>query len=88
MTKQETYRVMPDMPRYRAKDILTGEYVEGYYVEYHTSDLNTKTLGYDVKTHPSLFNDDLGERSKGSYWHEINPSTLTKVEKEPNLFNI
>lgn len=70
--------------RYRAKD-LNGEWVTGWYVELHQSqtDEHDSLLGY--KTVPCLFNDEPGQRYKGSYWHEILPCTLQEIVEPKQL---
>ena len=65
--------------RFRGKGIKTGEWHEGYYAVLHIaeSDNHGKHLGY--RKVPSIFNDENGERSKGGYWHTIDPATLGQL---------
>ena len=69
--------------KYRAKT-LNGEWVSGWYVELHIPrfdpDVPNFLTGFDVI--PSLFNDEKGERSKGSYWNTIDQTTLQEVEEQ------
>lgn len=73
-------------PRFSARD-LQGSLVTGWYVELHKPVYDpcdpVKVIGYD--TLPCLFNDEEGERSKGSYWHEITLGSLRKVNKPIQL---
>lgn len=73
--------------KYKAKD-LQGNWITGWYVEIHIprfdNDIPDRVVGYDIV--PSLFNDEKGERNKGSYWHTIDPSTLREIN-EPEQLN-
>jgi hypothetical protein len=81
-------RILPLMPRYRAKELSSGEYVEGYYVEYHIPIFNDITHSYDkYEATAALFNDEFGERADCSYWHTIDINTLELIEPERNLFS-
>lgn len=72
--------------RYRAKD-MQGNCVKGWYVELHLPHYDNaipdRVVGYDIV--PSLFNDEEGERSKGSYWHTIDPTTLEEIKEVTQL---
>ena len=73
--------------QYAAKDIKTGKYVTGWYVELHLSDFDY-TTGEDRGTftlHHCLFNDQPRDPKKG-YWTDIDPTTLRPVEQEQTLF--
>lgn len=62
--------------RFRGKDIKTGEWIEGFYAPLHIAmtDNHDKVTGF--KEIPSIFNDEPGERSKGGYWHTVDPNTV------------
>lgn len=62
--------------RFRGKESETGKWIEGYYAVHHIEELDAhdKVLGY--KEVHCIFNDEPGNRSKGGYWHNINPKTL------------
>lgn len=62
--------------RFRGKDIKTGEWIEGFYAPLHIAmtDNHDKVTGF--KEIPSIFNDESGERSKGGYWHTVDPNTV------------
>ena len=62
--------------RFRGKDIKTGEWVECFYAMHHVpeTDNHDKVTGF--KEVPSIFNDEPGQRSKGSYWHEVDPASV------------
>ena len=67
------------MPKkYKARDIKTGEWVEGWYVVLNAPLINehSELIGYEPR--PSIFNDEPGNR-QGSYWHEIDPKTLCEL---------
>jgi len=72
--------------RYKAKN-LNGEWVTGWYVEVHISETDEHDRLIGHKTVPSLFNDEPGERYKGSYWHTIQPETLQEI-KEPKQLTL
>lgn len=77
--------------KYRAKDLNSGKWVNGWYVELHSPHydtlINGKVIGYDII--PSIFNDSEGERCCGSYWHSIDCSTLEEIkEVQLNLFDL
>lgn len=62
--------------RFRGKDIKTGEWIEGFYAPLHIAmtDNHDEVTGF--KEIPSIFNDEPGERSKGGYWHTVDPNTV------------
>jgi hypothetical protein len=62
--------------KFRGKDIKTGEWVEGFYAMHHVpeTDNHDKVTGF--KEIPCIFNDEPGQRSKGSYWHEVDPDSV------------
>lgn len=72
--------------RYKAKD-KNGAWVVGWYVELHLPRYDDKiperVIGYNVI--PSLFNDEEGVRSKGCYWHTIDPNTMQEVNDDTQL---
>ena len=66
--------------KFRAKRASDGQWVEGWYALHHipATDNHDQLIGYDVV--PMLFNDDPGQRGKGSFWHTIDPDTLQEVK--------
>ena len=62
--------------KFRGKDVMTGEWVYGYFVILHSAitDGHGTVIGH--KEEPSIFNDEPGQRSVGCYWHTINPETV------------
>lgn len=62
--------------RFRGKDALTGEWIEGYFAIHHIArmDNHDKLLGHDET--PCIFNDEPGQKSKGCYWHQVKPETV------------
>lgn len=70
--------------RFMAKD-LSGKWVTGWYAELHISQTDAHDMLLGHKVVPCLFNDEPGERSKGSYWHEIRPETLQEVVEVKQL---
>lgn len=60
--------------RFKAKDIRTGEWVDGYYAIQHIV-INDDFGIRDFKEDHTIFNDEPGTRS-GCYWRSINPATL------------
>ena len=75
----------PIPKRYKAKD-LDGNIVEGWYAVLHLPEFGEhgEVLRYVEKPH--LFNDEPSMRSKGGYWHEIQPQTLREIEQQLTLF--
>ena len=80
---------MTSKPRkFKAKHIRTGEWVTGWYAQYHVPNFDEhgmQVTGYNV-VH-SLFNDEPSHRSKGGYWQDIDPATLTPLEEQLTLFD-
>lgn len=80
---------MINKPRkYKAKHIRTGEWVTGWYVLQHIPNFDEK--GLQIRSYTeihSLFNDEVSHRSKGGYWQEIDPATLSPLEMELRLFD-
>lgn len=73
---------------YKAKD-LKGNSVTGYFVMLHMpyfTEHGERVSGYTEKPH--LFNDSEGERSEGSFWHEIDISTLEPIIQKPIQLNL
>ena len=69
--------------KYKAKDVK-GRWVTGWYVPLHFAIMeHDKVVGYNIVPH--LFNDEHGERSEGSYWHEIIPETLQEINEQNQL---
>lgn len=77
---------MGNKPKQYVAQDFNGEWVKGWYVELHiaNTDDHDRLIGY--KTVPSIFNDEAGERTKGSYWRTIIPSTLREVPQQKRLF--
>lgn len=80
---------MTNKPRkFKARHIRTGEWVTGWYAVQHIPNFDEhgmQVTGYNV-VH-SLFNDEPSHRSKGGYWQEIDPATLTPLEEQLTLFD-
>ena len=62
--------------RFRGISMDDGKWVEGYYAVHHIAkkDNHDKLIGYE-KVH-CIFNDEPDNRSKGSFWHTVNPATV------------
>lgn len=62
--------------RFRGMSVDTGEWIEGYYAVHHIPETENhdKVIGY--KEVHCIFNDEPKNRSKGGYWHEVNPATI------------
>lgn len=62
--------------RFRGKSVYSGEWVEGHYAILHIpeKDNHDNVVGY--KEYHCIFNDELKNRSKGGYWHTVNPATI------------
>ncbi len=73
--------------KYRAREMNSGKWVTGWYVELHSphydNDIPDRVVGYDII--PSIFNDEEGERSNGGYWHTIDRSTLEELKEVQQL---
>lgn len=65
--------------RFRGKDIKTGEWHEGYYAVHHVAEKGNHGILLGYREIPCIFNDEEGERSKGGYWHTIDPTTLGQL---------
>lgn len=61
--------------RFKAKDIKTGEWVDGYYTTHHFANYDERGEVKGFSERHCIFNDDPGNR-KGGYWTYINPATL------------
>lgn len=72
--------------RYKAKELGSDKWVEGWYVEYHTDTFHTETESYTLETTPAIYNDSKGHRD-GCHWHKIDVSTLQEIAEERNLFS-
>lgn len=62
--------------RFRGKDALTGEWTEGYFAIHHIANLDNHDKLLDYTEEPCIFNDEPGQKSKGSYWHKVEPETV------------
>lgn len=62
--------------RFRGISMDDGKWVEGYYAAHHIpkKDNHDKVVGME-EVH-CIFNDEPNNRSKGSYWHIVNPATI------------
>lgn len=64
--------------RFRGKDVKTGEWCYGYYVQQHMpdfdNDIPNRVTGYTTLS--MLFNDNPDEGRDGSYWTEVDPKTV------------
>lgn len=60
-------------PRYRGKDLKTGEWVYGYFCKQHIPDEMSEG---QYQTAYVIFNDEPGHRHKGGYWHEVHYNSV------------
>ena len=71
--------------KYKAKD-SNGNVVTGWFVMLHIpiyGNDHQSIIGFEEI--PSIFNDEQGERSKGSYWHTIILDTMEEVNEQRQL---
>ena len=73
--------------QYQAKEVGTGDTVQGWYAVLHIPNVNAHDIVEGYKERHCLFNDAPGSR-EGSYWHEIDIETLKPINAQLNLFDL